>query len=80
MGKKATKATKKFAASGQLKKQIQTRHKQQQIKRKVQGRRGGKGTKGAVTRDEGSSGEEDEEHPVKKKGKRWDCCLACCFC
>jgi nucleolar complex protein 2 len=42
MGKKPAKATKKIAAKGQLKKAIQTRHKHQQIKRKVQNRKAGK--------------------------------------
>ena len=40
MGRGATKATKKFAASGQLKKTIQARHKRQQIQKKIQGRKG----------------------------------------
>ena len=40
MGRGATKATKKYAASGQLKKSIQARHKHQQIKKKIQGRKG----------------------------------------
>lgn len=67
MGKKATKATKKFAASGQLKKQIQSRHKHQQIKKKVQGRRAGKPTKVEQNDD---SNDEGEDVPVQKKGKR----------
>lgn len=37
---RATKATKKYAASGQLKKAIQARHKHQQIQKKIQGRKG----------------------------------------
>lgn len=43
MGKKASKQTKKFAASGQLKKAIQARHKHQQIRKRIQGKRGPKG-------------------------------------
>lgn len=39
MGKKTTKATRKFAASGQLKKTIQQRRKQQDVKRKVERRK-----------------------------------------
>ena len=42
MGKKATKATRKFAASGQLKKTIQQRRKHQDIKRKAERRKGSK--------------------------------------
>ncbi|KAF8890669.1 Noc2-domain-containing protein [Infundibulicybe gibba] len=45
MGKKATKATKKFASSGQLKKTIQARHKHQQIKKRSQNRKGAKAEK-----------------------------------
>ena len=40
MGKKAAKATRKFAASGQLKKTIQQRRKHQDIKRKAERRKG----------------------------------------
>lgn len=43
MGKKAAKSTRKFAASGQLKKAIQARHKHQQVKKKFDKRRGNKG-------------------------------------
>ena len=46
MGRGATKATKKYAASGQLKKSIQARHKHQQIKKKIQGRKGKQKHKG----------------------------------
>lgn len=46
MGRGATKATKKYAASGQLKKSIQARHKHQQIKKKIQGRKGKQNHKG----------------------------------
>lgn len=43
MGKKAAKATRKFAASGQLKKAIQTRRKQRDIKKKAEKRKASKG-------------------------------------
>jgi len=43
MGKKAAKSARKFAASGQLKKTIQARHKHQQTKKKFEKRRGNKG-------------------------------------
>jgi len=43
MGKKVAKSARKFAASGQLKKTIQARHKHQQAKKKFEKRRGNKG-------------------------------------
>jgi nucleolar complex protein 2 len=43
---RATKATKKYAASGQLKKAIQARHKHQQIQKKIQSRKGNQKHKG----------------------------------
>ena len=43
---RATKSTKKYAASGQLKKAIQARHKHQQIQRKIHGRKGKQKHKG----------------------------------
>ena len=46
MGKKANKASRKYAASGQLKKEIQSRKKHQQIKRKIERRKVGKATRG----------------------------------
>lgn len=67
MGKKATKATKKFASSGQLKKVIQARHKHRQILKRSQGRRGAKEGK---ERAEPNDIEEDgEEKPIKSKLK-----------
>lgn len=64
MGKKATKATKKFASSGQLKKVIQARHKHRQILKRSQGRRGAKEGK---ERAEPNDIEEDgEEKPIKR--------------
>ena len=45
MGRKTAKATRKFAASGQLKKTIQARRKHQDIKRKVEKRKGAKDLK-----------------------------------
>lgn len=72
MGKKAAKSTRKFAASGQLKKTIQNRKKHQQIQKKVASRRGanrdakGKGKMQLV--DDGDS--EDEKSTSTKKGKK----------
>ena len=60
MGKKAAKSTRKFAASGQLKKAIQTRRKQRDIKKKAEKRRAGKG-KGKVQLEDESDGGGDIE-------------------
>ncbi|TFK29081.1 Noc2-domain-containing protein [Coprinopsis marcescibilis] len=74
MGKKATKATRKFASSGQLKKTIQARHKHQQAKKKLEKRRGqaGKRAKGIdVDGDKEQLDEdaEDDGEAPKKKGR-----------
>ncbi|EAU87524.1 hypothetical protein CC1G_11196 [Coprinopsis cinerea okayama7 len=76
MGKKATKATRKFAASGQLKKTIQARHKHQQVKKKIQRRRGAHRAKDGDAKGRGSDDDEESEEeeveerkPVGKKGK-----------
>ena len=59
MGKKANKATRKFAASGQLKKTIQQRRKHQDIKRKAERRKGGKkGKERARARARAGKGEQ----------------------
>ena len=61
MGKKATKATRKFAASGQLKKTIQQRRKHQDIKRKVERRKGSrKGKEKQQARDVEEEDDDDE--------------------
>lgn len=75
MGKKAVKSTRKFAASGQLKKTIQARKKHQEIRRKTQGKKGGrKDVKGKQPQAAAAAdGEEDEEEtaspPRSGKGK-----------
>ncbi len=61
MGKKSTKATRKFAASGQLKKTIQARRKHQDIKRKVDRRKGVRGRKADEAGRRNGDLEEDEE-------------------
>ncbi|KAF8637131.1 hypothetical protein AX17_003035 [Amanita inopinata Kibby_2008] len=62
MGKKVAKSTKKFAASGQLKKVIETRRKHQQIRKRNQSRRGaGKNGKQQQPRAEDSDMTEGEE-------------------
>jgi hypothetical protein len=72
MGKKAAKATRKFAASGQLKKTIQARKKHQEIRKKTQGkqkRKDGKAqqVEGEVeARDENSS---EDERPHQGRSK-----------
>ena len=69
MGRGASKATKKYAASGQLKKSIQARHKHQQIKKKIQGRKGKQNHKGqnrSLVEDE--EVEDNEETSKATKG------------
>ena len=63
MGKKANKASRKYAASGQLKKEIQARKKHQQIKRTVERRRAGK------SRDTAIHSEEKENLNQKRRGE-----------
>ncbi|KAI0370872.1 Noc2-domain-containing protein [Pilatotrama ljubarskyi] len=62
MGKKAAKSTRKFAASGQLKKTIQARRKFRDIKKKAEKRKGGKGKDKEVREDD--EGSEDDEGDV----------------
>lgn len=57
MGKKSAKSTRKFAASGQLKKTIEARRKHRDIRKKAERRKGGKGKTKAVERVD----EDDEE-------------------
>ncbi|KAJ3995984.1 Noc2-domain-containing protein [Lentinula boryana] len=65
---KATKSTKKFVSSGKLKKTIETRKKQQQIRKKFQNRRGAKsGSKPAVSEVEDDS---EDEQDVAQSSKR----------
>ena len=66
MGKKAAKASRKYAASGKLKNEIQARKKHQQIKRNIERRKSGKSKKGvdAEERDYLENGQAS-----KSKGK-----------
>ena len=64
MGKKATKATRKFVAKGQLKKTLQVRRKQQSVAKRIRGRKGGKGPSQKVEEEEE---EEDEFNGVSQK-------------
>jgi len=65
---KASKATKKFVSSGQLKKTIQARHKKQQIQKKFEKRRGNKDSKGKgrAVIDEEEGADDDGEEDVQK--------------
>jgi nucleolar complex protein 2 len=65
MTKKAAKATRKFAAKGQLKKTIQIRRKHQQFKKKIQDRKGK-----ASGRKPEAAEEDDSEWDVKETGQR----------
>ncbi|KAI0351630.1 Noc2-domain-containing protein [Trametes cingulata] len=68
MGKKAVKSTRKFAASGQLKKTIQARRKFRDIKKKAEKRKGGKGKDKEVPQDDEGS-EDDDEDVEETSGK-----------
>ncbi|KAH9476916.1 putative NOC2 family protein [Psilocybe cubensis] len=70
MGKKATKATKKFVASGQLKKTIEARRKKQQIAKKFAARRGNKGGKGKDRADDRDDEEDEAEEQVAPSTKK----------
>lgn len=67
MGKKAAKSARKFAASGQLKKVIQARHKHQQTKKKFEKRRGNKGKSQLPARV--PEPDEDEDKEVEEAGE-----------
>ncbi|KAF9480615.1 Noc2-domain-containing protein [Pholiota conissans] len=69
---KATKATKKYVSSGQLKKAIQARHKRQEITKKIQKRRGNKDSKGkgrVLPQEGGNDDDEEGEEETQKSGK-----------
>jgi hypothetical protein len=66
---KASKATKKFASSGQLKKVIQARHKHQQIRKRTQGKRGARDGKEKPKAVEQGAEEDNEEEIPQKSGK-----------
>ncbi|KAI9435594.1 Noc2-domain-containing protein [Lactarius indigo] len=68
MAKRGTKASRKFAASGQLTKKIQARRKHQQIQRKNQKNTGAKSRRREPAQAE-SGGSENEE-PAKAKEKK----------
>jgi len=67
---KAAKSSRKFAASGKLKQSIQSRKKHQQLRKKIEGRRGahGKGKRKAGPDKDSDSDDGDEE--VKEVAKK----------
>ena len=71
MAKKGTKATRKFAASGQLTKKIQARRKHQQIQRKVHTNKSArnKGRERAHV-DDASDGENEERGAKENKSSK----------
>jgi len=69
MGKKVAKSARKFAASGQLKKTIQARHKHQQARKKLEKRRGNKGKPRPSVEAPEIDGDEDDE--VEETGNKY---------
>ena len=77
MAKKGTKATRKFAASGQLTKKIQARRKHQQIQKKVHKNKSARNRKGAERAHVDASDREDEGECAKdKKSSKKRCVLS----
>lgn len=71
MAKRGTKATRKFAASGQLTKKIQARRKHQQIQRKTQKIKGAK----SRGREPAQAGDSENEQPEDANRKKARCVL-----
>ncbi len=73
MAKKGTKATRKFAASGQLTKKIQARRKHQQIQRKVNKNKnaGSKGRERPHVDADDDGDEEESAKEIKSSKKRY---------
>jgi hypothetical protein len=74
MVKRGTKATRKFAASGQLTKKIQARRKHQQIQRKVNKNKNARSKGSEHPRVDAAAAEEDEEESekdIKSSKKRY---------
>ncbi|KAI0789169.1 Noc2-domain-containing protein [Abortiporus biennis] len=69
MAKKGAKSTRKFAASGQLKKTIQARRKHQEIRRKAERRKSKGGKAPSKVRDEDEDGEEEDVEVEETGGK-----------
>ena len=75
MAKKGTKATRKFAASGQLTKKIQARRKRQQIQKKVHKNKSARDKKGQERPRVDASDREDEEESAKEKKSSKNRCV-----
>ena len=73
MAKKGTKATRKFAASGQLTKKIQARRKHQQIQRKINKNKNpsSKGREQPHVDADGDGDEEESAKVIKSSKKRY---------
>jgi nucleolar complex protein 2 len=73
MAKKGTKATRKFAASGQLTKKIQARRKHQQIQRKINQSKSArsKGRERPPVDVKDGEGEDESEKEIKSSKKRY---------
>ena len=71
MGKKIAKSSKKFAASGRLKKVIKARHSQQKWKKKTKTKQM---LKQDAVNDEGNSGTDEEEEPRDAPTKTYASC------
>ncbi|KAG9217772.1 hypothetical protein CCMSSC00406_0003539 [Pleurotus cornucopiae] len=72
MGKKTAKSTKKFIASGQLKKTITARRKQQQVRKRISGRRGAKSgnPKSTPADEDADDGVEESPKVVKPRSSK----------
>jgi nucleolar complex protein 2 len=70
MAKKGSKATRKFAASGQLKKKIEARRKHQQIQKKVHKNKDARNKGKERARADEGEGEQEDAKEVKSLKKR----------
>jgi nucleolar complex protein 2 len=76
MGKKAPKASRKLAVKGELKRQIQERHKHQKVKKRLDGRKVQKGTK-AKENGKGKEKEavldeeDDDDEEIDQEGEKY---------
>lgn len=68
MAKKGAKATKKFAKSGELKRQIDTRRKHQKVKKQIQARKSVRGA--PVARGEAREDDDDKNDDLTTPGKK----------
>lgn len=75
MTKKGTKATRKFAASGQLTKKIQARRKHQQIQRKVNNNKNARSKGRERPRVDADNDEDEEENAKEVKSLKRRCVI-----